>query len=53
MEIKGNRAVFRWAAIISYVVGFIYVKYMAWGGGMLDNKFWRGHYIWSIIHALR
>lgn len=44
MEIKGNRAVFRWAAIISYVVGFIYVKYMAWGGGMLDNKFWRGHY---------
>ena len=44
MEVKKNKVVFRWAAIISYVVGFIYIKYMAWSAGICDNDFWQGKY---------
>ncbi|WP_029231516.1 DUF4153 domain-containing protein [Butyrivibrio sp. VCB2006] len=44
MEIKEKKAVFRWAAIISYVIGFIYIKYMAWGAGVCDVPFLQNRY---------
>ena len=44
METTQNRPIYKAAAIISYIIGFIYLKYMCFGDSFCRSDFFRMHF---------
>ena len=52
MEKVQNKAVYKWAAVISYIVGFIYIKYGIENTGFIKDFPFLGRFIFAVVFVV-